>query len=93
MDMERTRQLIAQSQQGDLEARSRLIEDNLPLVHSIARRFLDRGIEFEDLLQIGSLGLLKAIQDFDLAYDVKFSTFAVPKIMGRSSSTYGSLRR
>ncbi|HHT42723.1 MAG TPA: sigma-70 family RNA polymerase sigma factor [Firmicutes bacterium] len=82
MDMERTRQLIAQSQQGDLEARSRLIEDNLPLVHSIARRFLDRGIEFEDLLQIGSLGLLKAIQDFDLAYDVKFSTFAVPKIMG-----------
>lgn len=82
MEMERVRQLIAQSQQQDLDARSRLVEENLPLVHSIARRFLDRGLEYEDLVQIGSLGLLKAIQDFDLGYDVRFSTYAVPKIMG-----------
>lgn len=82
MEMERTRRLIAQSQQGDEAARSQLVEENLPLVHSIARRFVDRGVEFEDLLQIGSLGLLKAIRDFDLNYEVKFSTFAVPKIIG-----------
>lgn len=82
MDREQTRRLIAQSQQGDLAARGQLVEENLPLVHSIARRFLDRGLEFDDLVQIGCVGLLKAIQDFDLAYDVQFSTFAVPKVMG-----------
>ena len=65
-----------------MAARSRLVEENLPLVHSIARRFIDRGLEFEDLVQIGCVGLLKAIQDFDLDFPVKFSTFAVPKIMG-----------
>ncbi|NMB02640.1 MAG: SigB/SigF/SigG family RNA polymerase sigma factor [Firmicutes bacterium] len=80
--MEQTRRLISQSQQGDLVARSQLVEENLPLVHSIARRFTERGLEYEDLVQIGSLGLIKAIQDFNLTYDVRFSTFAVPKIMG-----------
>ena len=82
MEMEQIRHLISRSQQGDQTARSELVEANLPLVHSIARRFLDRGLEYEDLLQIGSLGLLKAINDFDLEYDVRFSTYAVPKIMG-----------
>ena len=82
MEMEQNRHLISRSQQGDQTARSELVEANLPLVHSIARRFLDRGLEYEDLLQIGSLGLLKAINDFDLEYDVRFSTYAVPKIMG-----------
>lgn len=91
--MEQTRRLIQESQQGSGEARSRLVEENLPLVHSVARRFLDRGLEYEDLVQIGSLGLLKAIKDFNLEYDVRFSTYAVPKIMGeirqqlRQSST------
>lgn len=80
--MEQIRRLIFQSQQGDLEARSQLVEENLPLVHSVAKRFLDRGLEYDDLLQIGSLGLLKAINDFDLNFDVRFSTYAVPKIMG-----------
>lgn len=80
--MEQTRRLISRSQQGDLEARSKLVEENLPLVHNIAKRFVDRGLEYDDLLQIGSLGLIKAIQDFDLSYEVRFSTFAVPKIMG-----------
>jgi len=82
MDMEQIRHLISQSQQGDQKARDQLVEANIPLVHSIARRFVDRGLEYEDLLQIGSLGLLKAIADFDLTYDVRFSTYAVPKIMG-----------
>ncbi len=82
MDMEQTRSLIAKSQEGDLRARSQFVEANLPLVHSIARRFLERGLEYEDLVQIGAMGLLKAINDFDLNYDVRFSTYAVPKIMG-----------
>ena len=82
MENDRTRHLILQSQQGNLEARNQLVEMNLPLVHSIAKRFIDRGLEYDDLLQIGALGLLKAIKDFDLEYDVRFSTYAVPKIMG-----------
>lgn len=86
MDMEQTRRLIAQAQQGDVEARGELVEANLPLVHNIARRFADRGVEWEDLVQIGALGLLKAIEDFDFSFDVQFSTFAVPKIMGKSGS-------
>lgn len=82
MEMEQTRRLISQSQHGDLEARNQLVEANLALVRSIASRFLDRGLEYEDLVQIGSLGLLKAIQDFNLDFEVRFSTYAVPKIMG-----------
>src|SRR5690554_5124069 len=80
--MEKTRELIYSSQQGNLEARKRLVEENMPLVLSIVRRFLNRGLEYDDLVQIGSLGLLKAINDFNLDYDVRFSTYAVPKIMG-----------
>jgi len=82
MEIDQTRHLILLSQQGNLEARNQLVEMNLPLVHSIAKRFIDRGLEYDDLLQIGALGLLKAIKDFDLEYDVRFSTYAVPKIMG-----------
>lgn len=82
MDMEQVRHLVFQSQQGDLQARSKLVETNLPLVHSIARRFSERGLEYEDLVQIGSLGLIKAINDFDLTFNVRFSTYAVPKIIG-----------
>ncbi len=82
MGMNDTKALIRLSQQGNLQARARLVEENLPLVKSIAARFLQRGLEYEDLLQIGSIGLLKAIQDFDFSFDVRFSTYAVPKIMG-----------
>lgn len=82
MEMDQTRYLISQSQQGDLTARNELVEANLALVRSVARRFLDRGLEYEDLVQIGALGLLKAIQDFNLDFEVRFSTYAVPKIMG-----------
>lgn len=80
--MEEVSVLIARSQQGDKEAREVLIEKNLGLVHAIVRRFLGRGVEQEDLFQIGTIGLIKAIDHFDLSYDVKFSTYAVPLISG-----------
>ncbi len=80
--MEEIAVLIARSQAGDKEAREVLIEKNLGLVHHIVKRFLGRGYDAEDLFQIGSIGLMKAIDKFDLAYDVKFSTYAVPMIIG-----------
>ncbi len=80
--MEEVSVLIAKSQQGDKKAREVLIENNLGLVHAIVRRFLGRGVEQEDLFQIGTIGLIKAIDHFDLSYDVKFSTYAVPLING-----------
>lgn len=80
--MERTLALIEQAHQGDKAARERLVEENLGLVFTVARRFRGRGCEAEDLIQIGSIGLLKAIDKFDVRYDVKFSTYAVPLITG-----------
>lgn len=74
--------LLGCAHQGDKEARDILTEKNMGLVHSIARRFQNRGVEMEDLVQIGSIGLLKAIDKFDTGYDVKFSTYAVPIITG-----------
>ena len=62
--------------------RDKLVADNMGLIWSIVRRFAGRGHEMEDLFQIGSIGLLKAIDKFDLSYDVKFSTYAVPMITG-----------
>ncbi|MCM1088541.1 MAG: SigB/SigF/SigG family RNA polymerase sigma factor [Blautia sp.] len=80
--MEETAVLIERSQAGDKEARERLIEENLGLVRHIVKRFLDRGYDAEDLFQIGCIGLMKAIDKFDLSFDVKFSTYAVPMIQG-----------
>ncbi len=80
--MEDVSVLIAKSQAGDKEAREVLIEKNLGLVHTIVRRFIGRGVEPEDLFQIGTIGLMKAVDKFDLSYDVKFSTYAVPMITG-----------
>lgn len=77
-----TTELIRLSQQGDKAARDRLVTDNVGLVWSIVRRFLGRGHEADDLFQIGSIGLIKAIDKFDLKYDVRFSTYAVPMIAG-----------
>lgn len=77
-----TLELIRRSQQGDKEARDKVITDNIGLVWSIVRRFMCRGHEPEDLFQIGSIGLMKAIDKFDMSYEVKFSTYAVPMIMG-----------
>ena len=74
--------LIGRAHQGDKEARDTLVEKNMGLVHSIVKRFLNRGVEMEDLFQIGTIGLLKAIDKFDCSFDVKFSTYAVPMITG-----------
>ncbi|MDI3256168.1 MAG: RNA polymerase sporulation sigma factor SigF [Kyrpidia sp.] len=76
------RELIARSQSGDAEARETLVLFNQRLVWSVVQRFLGRGYEPEDLFQIGCIGLMKAIDKFDLSYDVKFSTYAVPMIIG-----------
>ena len=73
---------IAKAQSGDKHTREVLIEENLGLVHHIVRRFLGRGYDAEDLFQIGTIGLMKAIDKFDLSFDVKFSTYAVPMISG-----------
>ena len=80
--MDETRMLIEHAHQGDKAARERLVMDNVGLVWSVARRFAGRGCEMEDLFQIGSIGLLKAIDHFDENFDVKFSTYAVPMITG-----------
>jgi RNA polymerase sporulation-specific sigma factor len=74
--------LIEMAHEGDKAARDRLVTDNFGLVWSIVRRFTGRGYEPEDLFQIGSIGLMKAIDKFDLSYEVKFSTYAVPMITG-----------
>lgn len=80
--MDETTQLIIRAQNGDKSAREILIENNLGLVHHIVRRFMGRGYDAEDLFQIGSIGLMKAIDKFDTSFDVKFSTYAVPMIQG-----------
>ena len=80
--MDHTIALIQRSHDGDEEARARLVEENAGRVWCVVKRFYNRGAEAEDLFQIGNIGLLKAIDKFDLSYDVKFSTYAVPMISG-----------
>jgi len=74
--------LIKQSQDGDQSARDMIAQKNMRLVWSVVQRFLNRGYEPDDLFQIGCIGLLKSVDKFDLSYDVKFSTYAVPMIIG-----------
>lgn len=80
--MDGTMKQIEMAHNGDKEARDKLVMDNVGLIWSIVRRFSGKGYELEDLFQIGSIGLMKAIDKFDLSYDVKFSTYAVPMITG-----------
>ena len=75
-------QLIPLAKEGNTEALNKLIEANLPLVTSISKKFTNRGYEYEDIYQIGCMGLVKAIKNFDEKYNVKFSTYAVPMIIG-----------
>jgi RNA polymerase sporulation-specific sigma factor len=77
-----TKNLLKRSRQGDISARERLINCNLRLVFNMVQRFQNRGYELEDLFQIGTIGLMKAIDKFDPAFSVKFSTYAVPMIIG-----------
>jgi len=80
--MDETTVLIKQLQAGKTELRDVLVEKNLGLVQHIVKRYVGRGVDAEDLFQIGSIGLIKAIDKFDLSFDVKFSTYAVPLICG-----------
>ncbi|WP_019122899.1 RNA polymerase sporulation sigma factor SigF [Brevibacillus massiliensis] len=82
LNNDQVKELIARSQDGDTEAREMLVNSNIRLVWSVVQRFINRGYEADDLFQIGCIGLLKAVDKFDLNYDVKFSTYAVPMIIG-----------
>ena len=75
-------ELVAQSQAGSMQARERLVQMNAGLIWSVTKRFIGRGVEQEDLYQLGCVGFLKAIEGFDLQYGTQFSTYAVPKIAG-----------
>ena len=79
---ERNTELLERVSAGDAEAEARLVEENMGLVRRVAYRFLDRGTEFEDLVQIGTIGMLKAIRSFSLERGTAFSTYAVPLIVG-----------
>ena len=76
--MDHTIALIQKSHEGDEEARAQIVEENTGLVWCIVRRFTGRGTELEDLFQIGTIGLIKAVDKFDCSYEVCFSTYAVP---------------
>ena len=79
---EQTLELLKNAQGGDEEAIKTLVQKNEPLIRSIIRKFTGRGTEYEDLFQIGSMGFMKAIRNYDETYGVRFSTYAVPLVMG-----------
>ena len=82
LDLETTNSLIVLAKNGDENAKALLITENSPLIKSVIKKYLNKGIEFDDLYQLGSLGFLKAITNFDESFGVKFSTYAVPMIAG-----------
>lgn len=75
-------ELIEKAKQGDKEALDELVKINLPLVSAVSKKFMNRGYEYDDIFQIGCIGLVKAINNFESKYNVQFSTYAVPMIMG-----------
>ena len=77
-----TLDLLAQAQQGNEDAAARVLEENSGLIWAVVRRYYGRGVEPDDLYQLGCLGFLKAVRGFDLGYGTQFSTYAVPKIAG-----------
>ncbi|MDE6585291.1 MAG: SigB/SigF/SigG family RNA polymerase sigma factor [Clostridia bacterium] len=81
-DVDKTNDLIRKAKQGDAGAKETLIVENNNLIKSIVRRYLNKGVEYDDLYQLASMGLLKAINGFDEAFNVRFSTYAVPMIAG-----------
>lgn len=82
LDTEITLELVSKAQKGDQQAKSVLIEENSPLIKSVIKRFRDKGIEYDDLYQIGCIGFLKAINNFNADFNVKFSTYVVPMVIG-----------
>ena len=79
---EETLKLISMAQKGDEQAKQKLVNENSPLIKSIIKRFVGKGIEYDDLFQLGALGFVKAINNFQTEYNVKFSTYVVPMIIG-----------
>ena len=82
IDINQTNELIKKSKEGDSEATDALVNGNFPLIKAIVKGYLNKGVEYDDLYQIGCVGFLKAIKNYDPSYDVKFSTYAVPMISG-----------
>lgn len=82
LDFAETLELIDKAQKNDETAKEKLVRENSPLIKSVVKRYINKGVEYEDLFQIGSLGFLKAIQNFNKEFNVKFSTYAVPMIAG-----------
>lgn len=82
IDAEKTKELILLSQSGDIEAKEILLKENIPLIKSIVKRYKGKNIEYDDLMQLGSLGLVKAINNFNPDFGVRLSTYAVPMITG-----------
>jgi len=82
LTQEETTDLLRRVQQGDESAKETLVAHNLALVKSVVKKYLGRGVEYDDLYQLGCMGLVKAILHFDLRYEVRFSTYAVPMIAG-----------
>lgn len=82
LEHEETMRLITLSKNGDEKAKTILIKENMPLIKSIVNRYKNKSVEYDDLIQLGSIGLLKAIQNFDCSFNVRFSTYAVPMIAG-----------
>jgi len=82
LDVEQTNLLIRKAKDGDADAKERLLTANNNLIKSIVRRYLNKGVEYDDLYQLASMGLLKAISGFDESFGVRFSTYAVPMIAG-----------
>ncbi len=82
LDVEETNDLIRKAKQGDCEAKEKLLLENGNLIKSIVHRYLNKGVEYDDLFQLASMGLLKAISGFDESFNVRFSTYAVPMIAG-----------
>ena len=82
LDNDKILQLVLLSQQGDQTAKTELLEENSPLIKSLIKRFKDKGIEYDDLYQLGCIGFLKAIKNFKAEFGVKFSTYVVPMVIG-----------
>lgn len=82
LNHDETMELLRQARKGDDRAKERLVNENRPLIKSLIRRYSGRGVEYDDLMQIASVGLLKAISNFKDEYNVRFSTYAVPMILG-----------
>ena len=82
LTQDETRDLLARAKTGDEDAKSRLVAGNFPLIKSVLKRFQFKGVEYDDLYQLGCVGFLKAIKNFDEQFGVKFSTYAVPMIIG-----------